>query len=745
MLLGTDWKKLLLAFAIMCSIWFVVESNARTYAAIDDYRIDYHADHAEIVSYRGTDTEIVIPETAGGLPVTAIRDDAFWGEGLTKVTLPASLETIGVRAFYENQLTEIEIPASVTSIGDFAFAYNQLTQVVLPENLHSIGDYAFLDNQLTQVVLPENLHSIGAGVFSGNVISEIEIPASVRFMEMNAFKGIGLTKLKLNEGLPEVGYAAFADNELTEVEVPASATSIIYAAFRNNKLNRVMLNEGLEEIWYSAFENNELTSVVIPSTVHTIYGASFLTNKLAYAVIPPSVNTIEHNSFGDNPADFTIIGSPGSPAHNFATTYNYTFMDAATIPMPDIQFTPSSQDWAQSAATTVTGATYNIYDLKYAWSNTESTPGPEVEWHLWGPGDVIEQTVDGEWYLHMQGSLLDRTEAWHSERFRVDRTPPTLDVKMTTGPSNDPYLNDTWSERPVTINATASDPYGDIRHIVVELDDGSTSSVAAYTGSSYSVTFAVYGTYELKITAIDQAGNASVTEQRIVKIVNSSPPSTSTPDEDPSDSRPDNAEPGDAELDDAEHTPAESACAMPSAFTDITGHWGESFIIEASCQAIVQGYPDGRFGPDRLVTRAEFTVMLTGLFPDERASIPLTFSDLAGTTHWAKQAIAQATASGIVFGYPDGSFRPEATITRAEMAVMITRALGLPTDVYLSTAFADDARIPAWAKNAVASIHQLGIVIGRGDNRFVPDGAATRAEAALMLLRTYQETQTNSH
>lgn len=75
------------------------------------------------------------------------------------------------------------------------------------------------------------------------------------------------------------------------------------------------------------------------------------------------------------------------------------------------------------------------------------------------------------------------------------------------------------------------------------------------------------------------------------------------------------------------------------------------------------------------------------------------------------------------------------SITQAEMAVMIANALGLPTEAYPSTAFADDAEIPAWAKNAVESIRQLGIVVGRGGNNFVPDGAATRAEAALMLLR----------
>ena len=127
--------------------------------------------------------------------------------------------------------------------------------------------------------------------------------------------------------------------------------------------------------------------------------------------------------------------------------------------------------------------------------------------------------------------------------------------------------------------------------------------------------------------------------------------------------------------------------------------------------------------------------MMAGLFPWEGDATALTFSDLTGKEHWAKQAIAQAAAAGIVSGYPDGRFGPEGTITRAEMAVMIANALGQSTDAYATTAFTDDADIPAWAKNAAESIRRLGIVIGRGGNSFVPDGAATRAEAALMLLR----------
>ncbi len=800
MLRGFDWKRLSLTLGVVGSMWFVLENTTRADTALSDFYFSHYADHAEVIDYGGEDTEIVIPETSRGLPVTSIGKRALRAKDLTKVTFPERLETIEEFAFDSNSLTEIEIPASVTSIGHFAFR----------------------NNALTKVTLHEGLQTLGAAVFQGSVISEIEIPSTVQFMEMNAFNGIGLTKLKLNEGLPEVGYGIFQHNKLTEVEIPSTVKTIERFAFRDNKLNRVTLHEGLENIWYSAFDYNELTSIVIPSTVNKIYGDAFYSNKLAFAVIPPSVNTIEPNSFGSNPPDFTIIGSPGSPAHHFATTYNYPFTDAATIPLPDIQFSPNSQDWSQSAEVTVTGATYNIFNLKYAWSNTVTEPGPEAEWRLWGLGDEIEQTVEGDWFLHVQGSLLDRAASWHSERFRVDRTSPTLGITMMTGLS--PYANDTWSAAPVTLSATASDPFGEIREIVVEMEHDSRSSVAAYPGNTHSILLGANGTYQLKITAIDQAGNVSAMEQRIVKINissnSSSSPSGSTPYEKSSNAKlkellfsggaltpmfsqdvtqytlrispelqsltatllPEHGQAstslggqalgsgrvkqdillesdikqleiavtaedgtkrtyhvmlqrGTVESENAEHLPSESACSKSSPFTDIAGHWGEASIIEASCKKIIQGYPDGSFKPDRIITRAEFTVMLTGFFPKKDAAASPSFSDLANKEHWAKQAIAQAAAAGLVSGYPDGRFQPDKAISRVEMAYMLAKTIDLPTDTYSTTGFNDDTDIPDWAKNAVESLRRLGIVNGRGNTSFAPDGAATRAEAALMLLR----------
>ncbi len=187
----------------------------------------------------------------------------------------------------------------------------------------------------------------------------------------------------------------------------------------------------------------------------------------------------------------------------------------------------------------------------------------------------------------------------------------------------------------------------------------------------------------------------------------------------------------DMNKDDSGETPKQP---NPS-FTDIAGHWGENSIIRAAAQKIVSGYPDGTFKPNNPVTRAEFTVMLVGALKLDGTGAAIDFSDLTKIGAWAKRAVALAVQAGIVSGYEDGSFRPDAQITRAEMASMIANALKVPRDANALTGFADNEDIPNWAKGAVEAIHKLGIVSGRGGNKFVPNGTATRAEAVVMLLR----------
>lgn len=167
----------------------------------------------------------------------------------------------------------------------------------------------------------------------------------------------------------------------------------------------------------------------------------------------------------------------------------------------------------------------------------------------------------------------------------------------------------------------------------------------------------------------------------------------------------------------------------------MAGHWAESFIKRAAAKGIVSGYPDGTFQPNRPVTRAEFTVMLTSALRLEEKGAALTFNDNDQIGAWAKHAIAQAVQAGIINGYEDGSFRPNTPVTRAEMAVMVARAIKLPLRTNTTTDFVDDQVIPQWAKGSVEAIRGLSIVSGREGNKFVPNDTTTRAEAATVLLR----------
>ncbi|WP_442417847.1 S-layer homology domain-containing protein [Paenibacillus zeirhizosphaerae] len=175
-----------------------------------------------------------------------------------------------------------------------------------------------------------------------------------------------------------------------------------------------------------------------------------------------------------------------------------------------------------------------------------------------------------------------------------------------------------------------------------------------------------------------------------------------------------------------------------ASFSDVTGHWAETNIIKAVQLGIVNGYPDGTFEPDATITRAEFARMLINALKPEVEGAALTFSDQDQIGDWAYDAVKQSVALRLVSGYEDGSFRPGALITRAELAVMVARAAGMDSPLTGEAPFADDSQIPSWAKAAVYKLSNIGIVNGRSGNRFEPRFTATRAEAVTMLLRWLQ-------
>ncbi|MFS0840363.1 FG-GAP-like repeat-containing protein [Paenibacillus sp. 1P03SA] len=115
---------------------------------------------------------------------------------------------------------------------------------------------------------------------------------------------------------------------------------------------------------------------------------------------------------------------------------------------------------------------------------------------------------------------------------------------------------------------------------------------------------------------------------------------------------------------------------------------------------------------------------------------PLSFADEGAISAWAAGAVAEVSAKGIVSGYEDGTFRPGASVTRAELAVMLAKAVnGSAAGAGENVAFADEADIPAWARPYVQAAAERGLIDGRGGNRFAPNDQATRAEAAVLLVR----------
>lgn len=177
-------------------------------------------------------------------------------------------------------------------------------------------------------------------------------------------------------------------------------------------------------------------------------------------------------------------------------------------------------------------------------------------------------------------------------------------------------------------------------------------------------------------------------------------------------------------------------------FADIQNHWAEKDIELMADLGIARGEAPGKFNPDGRVTRAEFaTFLIRSLGLEETKAEPGHFKDVPGGS-WYYGAVETAFVNGLVVGYGDGTFRPNQSIAREEIAAMAVRALaacGKPVAVAdaagVLARFVDAGDISSWAREAAAQAACTDIVLGREGGRFAPKENATRAEAAVMLKR----------
>ncbi len=288
---------------------------------------------------------VTLPDNLAG-----VGDHAFQNTGLSSVTIPGSVDTIGEDAFADcaqlasvtikagvqtigqgafhgcpalnsvtiedgvtsiepwafdncSALTSVTIPGSVDTIGEDAFRNcSALTSVIIEDGVKTIERGAFYDcSALTTVDIPNTVTSIGQDAFRRSGLTSVDIPGSVDTIGQDAFKECSaLTSITIADGVETIDYAAFAYTGLTSVDIPGSVKTIGEDAFYGcDQLKNVTIADGVQTIGGEAFYNcTSLTSVDIPGSVKTIgQGAFHNCDQLTSVTLKAGVETIEQDAF----------------------------------------------------------------------------------------------------------------------------------------------------------------------------------------------------------------------------------------------------------------------------------------------------------------------------------------------------------------------------------------------------------------------------------------------------------------
>lgn len=175
-----------------------------------------------------------------------------------------------------------------------------------------------------------------------------------------------------------------------------------------------------------------------------------------------------------------------------------------------------------------------------------------------------------------------------------------------------------------------------------------------------------------------------------------------------------------------------SAWAEETTYSDVAGHWAQSAILRWSDYGVLQG-SEGKFSPDGTLTRGQMAVILSRLL-NLPAAPSAGFTDVAPDA-WYADGINRCAAAGILQG-SEGKAMPEDPITREQAMVMLCRALGIAAeDVGVLAAFSDLSLASDYARPYVAALVKAGVVKGDANGLLNPLSKITRAEIVTMVDR----------
>ena len=179
------------------------------------------------------------------------------------------------------------------------------------------------------------------------------------------------------------------------------------------------------------------------------------------------------------------------------------------------------------------------------------------------------------------------------------------------------------------------------------------------------------------------------------------------------------------------------AQAQTAAFSDVSSdYWAKGFIQELANRGVLSGFPDGSFRPNQPVTRAQFAAMVRQAFRKSPIRPAVSFTDVP-ETYWAIGAVREAYTTGFMSGFPEGNFLPDANISRSQVLVSLANGMSYTANGSVNgtlQVYSDGNAIQDWARPSIAAATEKQIVVNYPNVQTLnPNRDATRAEVAAVI------------
>lgn len=753
----------------------VIPSQINGYTVVGIGDLDLLGDDTDTVE------SVVVPDTVKYIERFAYYPNtAYYVSSLTKVTLPEGLETIGDNAFASAPgLSEINLPSTLKSIGERAFMNCNIDNFTIPAGVEYIGANAF--NETYMAVRKANEVRARGGdpfiVIGGELVkyagddTVVTVPDGVRGIATDAFSPYGgdVTSITLPDSVEYIADGAFGtQSELTTVNFGSGLKEIGDAAFSGcDSLNNVVLPEGLKKIGDNAFAGcSSLDSISFPGTLETLYpgslrgtpywenlpgGENYLGSVFCFKeteldpwspfhvdVRPGTLGIMEWQSSQYDttmslPDGLRYIGPDAFPDGmyelvDFTLPESVTYIDhEAGVPISAVRDLPDALTYIGDKAFSghsidisyleIPNGVKYIGEKAFGYINTGSSQKMDVrlpdsleymEWAAFEHNNIGQITnwpaAITTWNDFLSGCQMDALtlpDTILNVHSLTSYSSPVMNlnrVKVIEGFSGygyaDIYTSDTIQPGSGTILMPNLERVFPNTHI-----GGDGAGVVAIPNMEVYVPF--NGVDE----GFDEHLNVVIFEPSMLEGLPSAPP---------------------------------SAAPMVGSFTDVrTNNWFAGAVEYVVNNGLFSGVSDTSFAPNEPVTRGMLVTVLWRAAGEPSASAS-AFADVPADAWYAK-AVAWANVNGIVQGYDASTFAPDDRITREQLAAIFQRYAGFKG---METSgrgdlsqFGDTGALSNWAQEGVSWAVGAGLISGKGDGVLDPQGATTRAEAAVILQR----------